>query len=221
MGPRQWLHEGPGAAQSSATLIPAVLALLAQAGLALHELDAIVFGRGPGSFTGLRTACAVAQGLAVGAGRPVLAVDTLLAVAEEAAHQRLATGQGLPERLSALLDARMDEVYAQDFVRTDQGWQAQGACRLLAPEALVFAPDTLLAGNVFEVYRDRLPAWPAGSVTLSVLPTAAALLRLAPALMSRGQAVPAHQALPLYVRDKVAQTTDERAAAKAAAQRAT
>ena len=108
VGERQWLHTGPGAAQSSATLIPAALELLAQAGLALAELDAIVFGRGPGSFTGLRTACAVAQGLAAGAGRPVLPVDTLLAVAEEAAHQHAAAGHARPTRVSAWLDARMD-----------------------------------------------------------------------------------------------------------------
>lgn len=222
VGDRQWLHEGPGAAQSSATLIPVALDLLAQSGLALQELDAIVFGRGPGSFTGLRTACAVAQGLAAGAGRLVLPVDTLLAVAEEAAHQQAASGQAVPEHLSALLDARMDEVYAQDFRRSVAGWQALGPCRLLAPEQLRFPEGghRLLAGNVFEVYAARLPTLPAGGVVVPALPTAAALLRLAPALMAQGLAVPAEQALPLYVRDKVAQTTQERLAAKAAATKA-
>ena len=222
VGDRQWLHEGPGAAQSSATLIPVALDLLAQAGLALHELDAIVFGRGPGSFTGLRTACAVAQGLAAGAGRLVLPVDTLLAVAEEAAHQQATSGQAVPEHLCALLDARMDEVYAQDFRHSAAGWQALGPCRLLAPEQLRFPEGAhrLLAGNVFEVYAARLPTMPAGGLVVPALPTAAALLRLAPALMAQGLAVPAEQALPLYVRDKVAQTTQERLAAKAAATKA-
>lgn len=228
VGQRQWLHEGPGAAQASATLIPAVLDLLAQAGLALSELDAIAFGRGPGSFTGLRTACAVAQGLAAGAGRPVLPVDTLLAVADEAAHRHTAAGLALPAALSALLDARMNEIYVQDFVKdgaqdfahSPTGWQALGPCRLLAPEQLKWPhePPRLWAGNVFEVYAARLPALPAAAVVVPAWPTAAALLRLAPGLMAQGLAVPAAQALPLYVRDKVAQTTDERLAAKAAAQ---
>ena len=70
-----WTHDGPGGAMASSTLIPAALALLAQAGLTLRELDAIVFGAGPGSFTGLRTACAVAQGLGYGAGVPLLPAD--------------------------------------------------------------------------------------------------------------------------------------------------
>ncbi|MGH8820077.1 MAG: tRNA (adenosine(37)-N6)-threonylcarbamoyltransferase complex dimerization subunit type 1 TsaB, partial [Rhodoferax sp.] len=106
-----WQHTSPGGAQASGMLIPAILALLAQAALALQELDAIVFGCGPGSFTGLRTACSVAQGLAFGASArrlpgagalsevKVLPIDTLLAVAEEVRHQHGAT------RVRALLDA--------------------------------------------------------------------------------------------------------------------
>ena len=105
-GTRQWQHEGVGGRHSSTALIPESLKLLAAAELRLHELDAIVFGRGPGSFTGLRTACSVAQGLALGADLQVLPLDTLLAVAEQA---RMAHGT---EQVLALLDARMGQVYA-------------------------------------------------------------------------------------------------------------
>ena len=81
-----WQHSGPGAQQSSAQLLPAIRQLMKDAGLEFKQLDAIVFGRGPGSFTGLRTACAITQGLAFAAKVPALPVDTLLAVAEEARH---------------------------------------------------------------------------------------------------------------------------------------
>lgn len=202
------LHVGVGGAQASASLIPAVLSLLAQAGLALRDLDAIVFGSGPGSFTGLRTACSVAQGLALGAGVPVLPVETLMAVAEEA---RSACGAA---QVLALLDARMDEVYMAQYTHDGRRWRRVGAVRLAHPQDVVAPPGVLLAGNVFQAHGARLPP---GHQRLDALPGAAALLRLAPALIADGEAVPADQALPLYVRDKVAQTTAEREATRAAA----
>ena len=215
-----WQHEGPGGAQSSTTLIATILKLLADAGLAIQSLDAIAFGRGPGSFTGLRTACAVAQGLAEGAGVPVLPVDTLLALAEEARwlHQSQHGGAS-PVLITALLDARMDEVYGQHFGFSGAHLSALSPCQLQRPEALSLperAGIHLLAGNAFETYAARWPAWPPACVRVDALPTATALLRLAPGLMAAGQAVDAAQALPLYVRDKVAQTTQERQLAQAA-----
>ena len=86
-GAQVWLYDGPGGAQASATLVPHILALLGHAGLALPELQAVVFGQGPGSFTGLRTACAIAQGLAWGAGVPVLPVPP-------SCRAKYATGKG-------------------------------------------------------------------------------------------------------------------------------
>ena len=209
-GSRVWQHSGPGGAQASSHLIPAILRLLEQADLALGDLRAIVFGRGPGSFSGLRTACAVAQGLAFGAnhglGVPVLPIDTLLAVAEEARFQ----STNDVHLITALLDARMDEMYMQRYALSSGALSAIGHCELIRPEDLVAdSPSCLFAGNVFTAYESRLPA---GILTLSCLPTATALLRLAPGLAASGQCVPADQALPLYVRDKVAFTTEERAA---------
>lgn len=217
-GNRVWQHTGAGGAQASSTLIPAILELLAQAGLSLPGLDALVFGRGPGSFTGLRTACSVAQGLALGARIPVLPVDTLLAVAEEARFQHEGEKAAASLQVSALLDARMDEMYVQRFACSAGQWTSLAGCGLTRPENLQLAPgDTLLAGNVFGVYAGRLPVFPETLLRITALPTASALLRLAPARLAAGQGVPASQALPLYVRDKVALTTDERARAKAEA----
>lgn len=206
-GDRVLAHEGEGGAKASAALLPVVRRLLADAGLRLDELQAIVFGCGPGSFTGLRTACSVAQGLALGAGVPVLPVETLLAVAEEARHAAGATN------VLAVLDARMDEVYAARYRHEGGEWHREGDIVLGRPETVAADGGWTLAGNAFAAYGDRLP----NAQRVEALPTAAALLRLAPTLLAAGQARPADEALPLYVRDKVALTTEERAAARAAA----
>jgi tRNA threonylcarbamoyladenosine biosynthesis protein TsaB len=202
-------HEAPGGALASTALIPAIMQLLDRAGLAIRGLDAIVFGRGPGSFTGLRTACSVAQGLGFGSGVPVLGVETLLAVAEEARSSHGA------ERVVALLDARMDEVYSGAYEYVAGCWQASAGIQLGAPELVAAAPGWVIAGNAFAAYGSRLPV---GAAHIEALPTAGALLRLAPALLAAGQAGPAARAAPLYVRDKVAQTTAERAARAASQQ---
>ncbi|MEY2859932.1 MAG: hypothetical protein RL392_390 [Pseudomonadota bacterium] len=211
---QHWLHTATGGAKASTGLIAGVMNLLNQAGLALTDLDFIAFGAGPGSFTGLRTACSVAQGLAFGADVPVLPIDTLLAVAEEARYTACANANAL--RLTALLDARMDEMYCATYDFADGVWMEVQGSHLVRPEA--FASEAtgvarVLAGNVFAVYGERLGRLPG----IAALPTAAAMLRLAPALVAAGKAVPADQALPSYIRDKVAKTTAERIAEKAAA----
>jgi tRNA threonylcarbamoyladenosine biosynthesis protein TsaB len=198
-------HVGAGGAQASAALIPAIQALLARAGLQLADLSAIAFGRGPGSFTGLRTAAAVAQGLGFGTGVPVLPIDTLLAVAEEAR-----AGRG-PTQVVALLDARMDEVYFAAYEHVDGLWQVRQAPALGKPEDVLVPAGWALAGNAVELHDDRLPP----GERIPVLPTARALLRLAPAALAAGGRHGAIEALPLYIRDKVAQTTAERTADRA------
>ena len=188
-----------------------------QAGLSFDTLDVIAFGRGPGSFTGLRTACAVAQGLAFGArggqGVPVLPVDTLLAVAEEARHQHGCT------QVVAVLDARMDEVYhtrcqyVPGLQAASGQWVADADFGLSKPESVQVPAGWTVVGNAQAPYGERLAA---GARHAMALPTATALLRLAPTLIAAGAAVPASDAQPRYIRDKVAQTTAERAALRAA-----
>lgn len=221
-----------GGAAASLHLIPDALGLLAGLGLAVSDLDAIAFGQGPGAFTGLRTAVSVAQGLAYGAGKPVLAIDSLMIVAEDARSQQpaaLGPQDGQPGPLLwVLMDARMDEIYGAAYRCTLDGW------RVDVPPALWDLPGLQacwrehggpdwVAGNALTAFGERLPLPAAAAATglgvgqiPQVLDRAAALLRLARAAWQAGQTLPADQALPVYLRDKVAQTTAERAAAKAA-----
>jgi tRNA threonylcarbamoyladenosine biosynthesis protein TsaB len=215
--PQVWQHSGVGGAQASATLITHLMELMVQADMRLDELDAIAFGAGPGSFTGLRTACSVAQGLGFGADVPLLAVDTLLAVAEQARQHYAALSSRF--RVVAALDARMDEIYAARFVFDGGLWTPLGDGELLRPEDLVLEPGWVVAGNVGAVYGARLGqahAGDAGCQVLQALPSARAMLDLMPGLLAAGLAVAAEQALPRYIRDKVAKTTEERVAEKLA-----
>jgi tRNA threonylcarbamoyladenosine biosynthesis protein TsaB len=212
-GDRVLAREGSGGAQASTVLLPTIFGILDEAGLALADLDAIAFGRGPGAFTGLRTACSVAQGLALGAGKPVLPIDTLLAVAEDARPVAPSS------RTWALLDARMDQIYAAEYEHAEGRWTTCVAPFLTDCEALAArwraAPPTLVAGNAIAAFGARLHT---GAATLvpDAAPTARALLRLAAQAWSAGSAVDPALALPLYVRDKVAETEAERAARRAA-----
>ena len=213
VGGRVFAHESAGGALASARLIPALMALLEEAGVSLKALDAIAFGRGPGAFTGLRTACSVAQGLAFGANKPVLPIDSLLAVAEDA------RGSDTESRVWVTMDARMDEIYAAQYSYCAAHWQVLDAPRLITPAALNerwrAEPPQRVAGNALPVFADRLQA---GAALLfpQALPRAISMLPLARALWLQGGAVDAALALPLYLRDKVAQTTLEREATRAA-----
>jgi tRNA threonylcarbamoyladenosine biosynthesis protein TsaB len=217
-GGRVWLADEAGGAQASARLLPRVLALLADAGCTPAALDAVAFGRGPGAFTGLRTACAVAQGLAFGAGVPVLALDDLMLVAE-AARSEAAPAAALFDTWVAM-DARMDEVYAAAYRWRAGRWHALQAPALYTLEALAAAwaasPPAAVAGSALAAFGDRLPLPPAAACHAGEAQRAAALLPLARQAWDEGARLQPADALPLYLRDKVALTTDERMALKAA-----
>jgi tRNA threonylcarbamoyladenosine biosynthesis protein TsaB len=222
---QQWTHTSEGGAKSSAVMLPTIDSLLSAAGLSLRDVQAVVLGRGPGAFTGLRTACSVAQGLAFGADLPVLPIDTLLAVAEEVRHAQDLDAQPPVTRVLVVMDARMEQVYtaAYEYAASEAGpsWRCVQANAVHNPEHLHWPADWpmdsfVTAGNAWNIYAGR---WPATLMAqqLRAMPTAAALLRLAPQAWAQGLAVPPEEALPLYIRDKVAQTTEERMQAKQAA----
>ncbi|WP_455778701.1 tRNA (adenosine(37)-N6)-threonylcarbamoyltransferase complex dimerization subunit type 1 TsaB, partial [Burkholderia stabilis] len=125
--PQTWVRHELTGAVSSTRVLPAIQALFAESGLTLADCDAIAFGAGPGSFTGLRTATGITQGLAFGLGLPVVPISTLLACAE---HARLRTPG--TTRVLAALDARMDEAYWADFAWDDSA----GDWRTLHPASL-------------------------------------------------------------------------------------
>ncbi len=214
-------REGEGGARASEQMVPQAMALLAQAGRSLAELDAIAFAAGPGAFTGLRTACAVAQGLAFGAGKPVLPLDSLLLVAEDL---RLQQPQArLTGPCWVLMDARMNEIYAAAYEWQGDHWVILRSPALYtlpaAAEALQSLPPQAMAGNALSVFADALaPVLPAAVPQAATTRSrAAALASLARQAWRAGAAVDAAEAMPVYVRDKVAQTTAERLAAKGAA----
>lgn len=201
----RWHRQAAGGAQASATLLPLIAALLHDAGITLADLDALAYGQGPGAFTGLRTACSVVQGLALGAGRPVLPLDTLQAVAESA---RLGGAAG---PVWVMQDARMGEVYAALYAPGPAGWDTLEPPLLHKPDALARhadQPGVAWAGNALRVY----PELQTGTAPrfADAVPEGAALIALALQAWHRGEARDAAQALPLYVRDKVARTTAER-----------
>ena len=186
----------------SETLLPLIRELLAESGVKLAQLDAVAFGAGPGAFTGLRVACGVAQGLAVGAGLPVVPVCGL---------EAMAATVGAPRVLS-LLDARMGEIYAAAYELGDGAYALNGSIRVVAPETLELPTggNWVAAGNALLAHPRLAETLQAAGFSLrpEVLPQAAAIARLA-ARRPQAQIDPA-LAAPLYVRDKVAKTISER-----------
>lgn len=188
-------------------LLPMVDELLGERGVALRDLDAIAFARGPGSFTGLRICLGVVQGLAFGADLPVIPVSTLAALAQSAIE---AHALAVRSHVLSAIDARMDEVYWGWFQCGDDGLvRAVGDERLGAPETVT--PIEAAAAQCFGVgsgwnYGARMPRSACAMIDASLLPRAGAVARLAVPLWAAGATVSADQALPVYLRDNVAWT---------------
>lgn len=189
----------------SQLLLPQIKILLTDAGLQLKDLQGIAFGAGPGAFTGVRIAVAVAQGLGFGANLPVVGVCTLMALAE-------ASGA---TKVMACLDARMGEVYYAAYVKAAGEWKAVIAPGLYRPEAMpaVQGVDWLGAGSGWQVYADALNQAYSGqlqAIEPQSLPIASAILKLAQPVFARGEAKSASEAMPIYIRNRVALKTAER-----------
>lgn len=193
----------------SELLIAMLDALLQESGFRIQDMDGVAYGAGPGSFTGVRIACGATQGFALAANLPVVSICTLQALAE-------AAGQ---VKVIAALDARMSEIYFAAYERA--GGEQDGAwltvcepCLCKPDEAPRLAGDGWFgAGSGFAAFADALQARYAGQligVDGAAIPQAAAIARLAAVQFLRGECLDAAQALPLYLRDKVALKTAER-----------
>jgi tRNA threonylcarbamoyladenosine biosynthesis protein TsaB len=204
----QWFERAELAGQAhSQRLLPLVDEVLGEARLSLEDLDGLAFGAGPGSFTGVRIACGVAQGLALGADLGLVPVSTLEAIAQ-AAWQRHAW-----TRVVACLDARMREVYVATYRRDGDRWTIEREPAVVHPDDVTAAADaTSGAGDGFAAYPELAARLALRRVDASVVPGARAVATLAMPRVAAGQAVRAADALPLYVRHRVALTTAEREA---------
>ncbi|OON40490.1 tRNA (adenosine(37)-N6)-threonylcarbamoyltransferase complex dimerization subunit type 1 TsaB [Izhakiella australiensis] len=186
-------------------ILPLVQQVLAEAELTLNQLDALAFGRGPGSFTGVRIGIGIAQGLAFGAGLPMMGISTLATMAEGAWRLQRA------QRVLAAIDARMGEVYWAQYLRdSDGGWQGEVTEAVLKPEAAQLRMSQL-EGDWAPV-GTGWQAWPQlterSKLNLArcevTLPAAQDMLPLAAAALARGAVVDAEHAEPVYLRNDVA-----------------
>lgn len=198
VGGKVYSDEQEGMRQHAKLLLPMIERLLALTELSCNQLDAIVFGCGPGSFTGLRVACSVAKGLAYAHDLPLYPVSSLAAIAYQA-YQTPASGA----HVLAMVDARMHQVYWGYFTGEsfDVAAQVTSAPDIVLPSA----NPIILAGSGFETYTTQLPKAVQSQIIKqsTIFPDANAMIRL----VQSGQikAVSAEDALPVYVRDQVTQ----------------
>ena len=191
--------------RNSQVLLPMVDALLTSHGVKAVDLDGVAFGSGPGSFTGLRIACGVAQGIAFGADLPVVGIGALLALAQQSQAQRAV----------CCLDARMGEIYYAAYEKRGCDWNTVHDPCLCKPDAAPELPAGawIGCGSGFGAYLEVLERRYAGrlqSVFADLAPHAREVAILAAVEFERGHVVAAEHAAPLYVRNKVALRVDER-----------
>jgi tRNA threonylcarbamoyladenosine biosynthesis protein TsaB len=189
----------------SSLILPLLRELLDEAGVSLRQVEGIAFGQGPGSFTGLRIGCGIAQGLAFGTSLPVVGIGTLMAMAQATDAQRVI----------ACLDARMGEVYHAAYERTQGSWREIHAPGLYHPSAVpdVTGDGWYGVGSGWDSYetilRDKYQGQLDG-VQLQTFPLARHMLAPALTMFEAGQTSSADSISPVYVRNKVALTSSER-----------
>jgi tRNA threonylcarbamoyladenosine biosynthesis protein TsaB len=195
----------PALQRQAEKVLGMVEGVLAEAQLDLGQIEGIAYGEGPGSFTGLRIAAGVTQGLAFARGLGVVGVGSLLSLAEESAS----------EKVIACIDAHMGEVYHAAYRRAGSGWTEVSPPGLYKPDAVpvVSGSDWTGCGDGFAAHRERLASRLGDRVSLirpDAAPSARAVLRLAIPRFAAGEAKDAATAVPVYLRDKVARKTGER-----------
>lgn len=196
----------------SQKILPTVRELLDEVGADMQHLQGIAYGAGPGSFTGLRIGCGVAQGLAFGANLPVVGVSTLMALAEASGHSRVI----------ASLDARMGEVYHAAYVKGAdvegiERWQVVIEPGLYKPEQVpvIEGAGWVGVGSGWATYAEQLGQQYAGQISQTMpgqYPEARAMLTLAQPQFAAGLGLSAAEAAPIYIRNRVALKTHEREA---------
>lgn len=199
------VREAAAGQPHSEIILPMIDALLAEAGISIADLDGVAFGAGPGSFTGLRIACGVAQGLAFGRGIPTAPVGTLLALAAATRETRVI----------ASLDARMGEIYHAAYELCDGEWLERIAPSLCRPEdaPAVEGGGWTGCGSGFELHRAALESRygpQLSGVREGLFPHAREVAEQGCRMIAAGLGVPAERALPVYIRDKVALKMNER-----------
>jgi tRNA threonylcarbamoyladenosine biosynthesis protein TsaB len=205
-----FFHSEPALRRQAEKVLVMVEDLLAEARLELGQIEGIAYGEGPGSFTGLRIAAGVTQGLAFARGIGVVGVGSLLALAEDAAEQ------GQEEKVIACIDAHMGEVYHAAYRRAGSRWEEVSAPGVYKPEVVPVPSGRgwMGCGDGFAAHRERLATRLRDCVSViraEAVPTARAVLKLAMPRFAAGEARDAEAAVPVYLRDKVAMKTSERA----------